>query len=144
MKINLVLIFITALSFFFCKQAYRTEPESKNKKLILELFNHFNAHEWKALSELYIDSAFFLDPSFGKREVLQSHDQTKSKYSEMQKMFPDIKDDVRHIYVLGETVVVEFVSSGTNATGVKFSFPIVTIFTLRDEKIVRDATYYDQ
>ena len=67
---------------------------AKNEKIVRELFDHFNKHDWKAMAELYTDPAEFKDPAFGPGVVTQSHQQTIAKYSEMQQMFPDIRDDV--------------------------------------------------
>ena len=36
-----------------------------NEKIVRQLFDHFNKHDWKAMAELYTDPAEFKDPSFG-------------------------------------------------------------------------------
>ncbi|MBX2915218.1 MAG: nuclear transport factor 2 family protein [Cyclobacteriaceae bacterium] len=123
-----------------------TSPESeveKNTAVAQKLFEAFNKHNWKAMSELYAEPAQFLDPSFGPEVVIKSRSETIAKYSEMQAAFPDVQDAVQNIYPSGETVTIEFISTGTAPDGTKFSLPIVSILTIRDGLIVKDATYYD-
>jgi ketosteroid isomerase-like protein len=91
----------------------------------------------------YVDSASFLDPSYGREYVRKSRNELVAKYSEMQTVFPDIHDEIVGLYPSGDKVSIEFVSSGTAANGQKFSLPISCILTLKDGKIVKDATYYD-
>lgn len=123
-----------------------TSPESQEKKnteVAQKLFEAFNQHDWKAMTDLYAEQAQFLDPSFGPEIVTKSRAETMAKYKEMQALFPDIHDAVQNIYPSGETVTIEFISTGTAPDGTKFSLPIVTIFTIRGGLIVKDATYYD-
>jgi ketosteroid isomerase-like protein len=115
-----------------------------NQKIVRQLFEHFNKHDWKAMAELYTDPAEFKDPAFGPGVVTQSHQQTIAKYNELQQIFPDIRDEVAQVYPSGDNhVIVEFVSTGTSPDGSKFTLPICTIFTLENGKITKDFTYYD-
>jgi ketosteroid isomerase-like protein len=61
----------------------------------------------------------------------------------MQKMFPDLHDELVGVYPSGDKVTVEFVSTGTMSDSIKFSLPIVTVLTFENGLIVKDATYYD-
>jgi ketosteroid isomerase-like protein len=105
---------------------------------------HFNKHDWAAMADLYIDSAEIQDPSFGTTPVIQSKQATVKKYSELERMFPDVKDSVVAIYASGNShVVVEFISKGTAPEGQKFALPICSVFIIENGKIVKDYTYYD-
>jgi steroid delta-isomerase-like uncharacterized protein len=117
--------------------------EKKNIEVAQKLFEAFNKHDWKAMTELYAENSQFLDPAFGHELVIKSRLETIAKYSQMQTAFPDIQDAVQNMYPSGETVTIEFVSTGTAVDGTKFSLPIVSILTIRDGLIVKDATYYD-
>jgi ketosteroid isomerase-like protein len=120
------------------------KQENKNTEIAQKLFEAFNRHGWKAMTDLYAEQAQFLDPAFGTELVIKSRSETITKYEEMQTMFPDLHDAVKNIYPSGETVVVEFVSTGKAADGTTFSLPIVSVLTIRDRLIIKDATYYDQ
>ncbi|MBX7262129.1 MAG: nuclear transport factor 2 family protein [Chitinophagales bacterium] len=48
-----------------------------------------------------------------------------------------------NIYHANEHVIVEFLSKGTAPDGMKFTLPICTIFKIKNGKIVKDFTYYD-
>lgn len=114
-----------------------------NTLLARKLFDSFNRHDWKAMAGLYADSAMFLDPSFGKAYVRQTEEQIISKYADLQKVFPDIKDELGEVYGAGDKVTVEFISSGTMENGTTFKLPIVSILTFDHGRIIKDATYYD-
>lgn len=116
----------------------------KNISIVKDVYRHFNAHDWRSMAALYSDSAEFKDPSFGTGIVRQSRRQTEEKYAALQRMFPDLRDDIVQIYPSGtDHVVVEFVSSATQPDGQRFSLPICTIFELQNGVIVKDFTYYD-
>ena len=93
---------------------------------------------------MYADSALFLDPSLGLKEVVQSKDSIVKKYSELEAIFPNIKDSVIRTYQSGSDVITaEFISIGTGLDSTKLFLPITTIFTIKNGKIVKDHTYYD-
>ena len=96
------------------------------------------------MASLYTNPADFRDPSLGQNIVQQTHEQTIKKYTELSEIIKDVRDDVTAIYPSGDKhIVVEFVSSGTNPDGTKFTLPICTIFTIENGKITKDFTYYD-
>lgn len=120
-----------------------THPDEQRDEIAKKLFESFNQHNWKAMADLYSDSAVFLDPAFGKSSVVKTRAETIAKYSEMQTMFPDVHDQVKNMYSCDEVITVEFVSTGTAPDGTTFSLPIVSILTIRNGLIIKDATYYD-
>lgn len=145
MKRKLITLLLIISVFTSCKQ----EPggsttTTDNDKLIQQYYEHFNRHDWKAMSALYTETADFKDPSLGTGIVKQTRQQIIDKYSELQKTFPDIHDRVVQTYPSGaHQVIVEFVSTGTAPDSSKFELPICTIFTIENGKITKDYTYYD-
>ena len=137
MKLNVV-----AVVFLFMITGC-TKPVSENEKVATLMFQYFNQHEWKKMAEMYAENAQFLDPSFGSEYVSQTREQTASKYAEMEKMFPDLHDEIVGMYSSGDKVIVEFVATGSSGDSIKFKLPIAAILTIQDGKIVKDATYYD-
>ena len=118
--------------------------ETQNTMLIKQYFQHFNDHNWTKMAEMYTETSEFKDPSLGSEIVKQTRSETIKKYSELNKTFPDLKDEVVQIYPSGEQhMTVEFVSTGTTPDGSKFELPICTIFTLENGKITKDFTYFD-
>ncbi|MFM7851529.1 MAG: nuclear transport factor 2 family protein [Flammeovirgaceae bacterium] len=115
---------------------------NQNEKLAQEMFAAFNRHDWKGMAEYYADTAEFLDPSYGTEFVKKTRTETISKYAEMEKMFPNVHDEVVTIFSRGDKVAIEFISTGS-ANGEKFKLPISTVLTIVNNKIVRDATYYN-
>jgi ketosteroid isomerase-like protein len=121
-----------------------SSPHDKNIAAAKKLFDEFNNHNWTEMSLVYAESASFLDPSFGKDYVHKTRSETAAKYADMEKLFPDIHDDVVGIYPSGDIVTVEFVSTGKMNDSISFRLPIVSVLTFKDGLIVKDATYYDQ
>ena len=123
-----------------------TNPQDNgdnNVAIAKKMFDAFNEHQWQVMADIYIDSASFLDPSFGKDYVTQSRAAVVEKYTGFQEAFPNIHDEVVGMYPSGDKVTVEFVSTGTSADGISFKLPIVTVLTFNNGLIVKDATYYD-
>ncbi len=122
----------------------RNEPrEMKNEAIVRAMFEAFNQHEWQKMASFYDEQARFLDPSYGPGYIGRSRQQTVEHYRELEKMFPDIKDELTDVIASGNKVVVQFLSTGTAPDGTQWHLPICTVFTLKDGEIVVDATYYD-
>lgn len=135
-------IILIVLVLFSCKN--EATEINKNELFVKKYFEQFNAHNWQAMADMYIDTADFKDPSLGKEIVKQTKQQTADKYKALAEIFLDIQDEVINMYPSGENnIIVEFVSKGTSADGQKFSLPICTIFTIEQNKITKDYTYFD-
>lgn len=117
---------------------------NENETLVKQYFEHFNKHDFAKMASMYAETADFKDPSLGKGIVKQTRQQTIDKYTELNKVFPDLHDQVIQIYPSGKNhVIVEFVSSGTAPDNTKFELPICTIFTIENGLISKDFTYFD-
>lgn len=115
-----------------------------NEKLVRKYYEHFNNHDWENMANMYAPTAEFKDPSFGTEIVLQTREEIVKKYSELNEVFADIKDEIVAVYPSGEKhIIVEFVSTGTAPDDSKFELPICTIFTIENGLITKDFTYYD-
>lgn len=117
--------------------------EAKNVAVANAMFDAFNKHEWEAMAGYYAEPASFLDPSFGSTYVNKSRAEVAAKYKSMEDLFPDIHDEVVGVYPSADKVVVEFISSGKASDSLSFTLPIITVLTIKDGLIVKDATYYD-
>lgn len=142
---KLISLFFISCLLFSCNKVSENENKiSENEKLIKNYFELFNKHRWEDLSNLYIDNAEFKDPSLGTGIRKQTKKDFVKKYSELNQMFPDLKDKIIQIYPSGEkNIIVEFISTGTAVGTSKFELPICTIFTIENGKITKDYTYYD-
>jgi ketosteroid isomerase-like protein len=141
---KVIVVLITIVSLISCNNQNPQNMDSKNTELVKQYFTHFNSHDWKKMSEMYTPTADFKDPSLGIGIVKQTRAEIEKKYSELNQIFPDLKDKVIQVYPSGEKhVIVEFVSSGTAEDGSTFELPICTIFTIENGLITKDFTYYD-
>jgi ketosteroid isomerase-like protein len=136
---------ILIVLFISCnKQKEKNMETSNNEKLMETYFKYFNNHDWEKMANMYIESAEFKDPTLGKGIVKQTRKEIIEKYSELNKIFPDLNDKVIHTYLSGDNhIIVEFVSNGTAPDNSKFELPICTIFTIENGMITKDFTYFD-
>ncbi len=118
--------------------------QTANISTVTKMFDAFNAHDWKKMTDYYAAGAKYLDPSFGSKQVTQSKDSIIKKYSELAAYIPDIKDSILTVFASGNKVLVEFISVGTEPGNKRFELPICAVLTLKDSLIVEDNTYYDQ
>ena len=120
------------------------EKQASNIDLVNTYFSYFNSNDWNKLASMYADSAEFKDPAMGPQIVRQSNQEIKRKYTEMNAIFSDLRDNIVKIYQSGENhVIVEFIATGTASDGTKFLLPICTIFTIENGQITQDFSYYD-
>lgn len=141
---NQLYVLLLVLIAAGCAKQHEQSSTNENVKVVRSMFDVFNKHDWKAMADHYIDSASFLDPSFGKEYVIKRKTDIVYKYSEMNAICRDIHDEIVDLYPSGDKVIVEFISTGTLPDGSKFSLPISSILTVKEGKIIKDATYYDQ
>jgi predicted double-glycine peptidase len=140
-----VFLFIVCIGITNCNNATQQEVLVNNHEtLVKQYFEYFNQHNWEKLASMYADTAQFKDPTLGKGIVPQTRQQTIKKYSELNVIFPDLKDKVINVYPSsGNHIIVEFVSTGTGPDQVKFELPICTILTIENGLITKDFTYFD-
>lgn len=141
----LITLFIATFALFSCHNSnQKNEATADNEKLIKQYFEHFNNHEWTKMANMYAENAEFKDPTLGQGIVKQTKQQIIEKYTALNQIFPDVKDNVIQTYPSGENnIIVEFVSSGTAPDNSKFELPICTIFTIENGLITKDFTYFD-
>lgn len=138
------LLFLVALGLISCNKAVEQNNSTVNQQLIRQYFEYFNKHDWQKMANMYAQTTDFKDPSLGKTIVKQTRKQTVDKYTELNKIFPDLHDEVKSIYPSGDKhIIVEFISTGTAPDKTKFELPICTIFTIENDLITKDFTYFD-
>ena len=142
---NILVLFIVISTFTACNNSKeKNMAPIDNEKLVEQYFEHFNNHEWTKMANMYAETSEFKDPSLGQGIVKQTRQQIIEKYSELNKIFPDLHDQVIQIYPSGDKhVIVEFVSTGTAPDDSKFELQICTILTIENGMITRDFSYFD-
>jgi hypothetical protein len=117
--------------------------DEKNMATASAMFEAFNQHDWEKMASYYSNEANFLDPSYGTEFVTKSRKETVSKYTELEHMVPDVRDEIFAMYPSNQKVIVEFISTGSVSDSVNFKLPIISVLTFQDELIIQDTTYYD-
>lgn len=142
---HLITLFFVTFALISCNnQNKKSMATTDNEKLVKQYFEHFNNHEWIKMANMYSEISEFKDPSLGQGIIKQTRQQIIDKYSELNKVFPDLHDQVIQIYPSGDKhIIVEFISSGTAPDNSKFELPICTILTIENGIITKDFTYFD-
>ena len=116
-------------------------PPQESRQLVTTVFEAFNQHKGKEMASYYTDNALLEDPSFSGS--LMGSAGMEKRFNALQAAYPDIQDQIKHIFASGNTVTVGFVARGTAADNShSFYLPITSIFTIGG-KIMLDATYYN-
>lgn len=144
---KLTLFLLGGCLFFSCKTSVDKStsgnaPEG-NKAIVDTYFRYFNNHEWQKMADLYSEAPEMKDPSLGTSNITMTKADIVKKYQELHKAIPDVQDRILSTYITGDNVIVEFVSSGTVPDSTRFELPICTIFEIKNGKITKDLTYYD-
>lgn len=145
--IRLTFFVLLLVTLFSCNNSQQNlnsmDNSAVNKTIIEQYFKHFNNHEWQKMADMYIEQPEMKDPAYGIKNVKMTKADIVKKYSELNQMIPDVHDHVINMYYSGDNVIVEFESSGTAPDGSKFILPVCTIFEIKNGKITKDLTYYD-
>lgn len=138
-------LFLAAFTIISCNnQNQKNLGNENNEKLVKQYFEYFNNHQWSKMADMYAETSEFKDPSLGQGIVKQTRQQIVDKYTELNKVFPNLHDKVIQTYPSGNKhIIVEFVSTGTASDNSKFELPICTILTIENGIITKDFTYYD-
>jgi predicted SnoaL-like aldol condensation-catalyzing enzyme len=140
----LALLLGTLFSCNKSKQNANTMDNSaKNKAIIEQYYSYFNNHDWQKMANMYIETPEMKDPAYGLKNVKMTKAEIVKKYTELNEMIPDLHDEIINMYHSGNNVIVEFESTGTAPDSNKFVLPICTIFEIKEGKITKDLTYYD-
>lgn len=121
-------------------------------EIVKAFFEAFNRHDAETMASFYAEDVFVDSPDFPAPK--RTPKEVAENYQNYFESTPDIKDELKNIIVSGDKVIVEFVSSGTIQNlapddppimkGKKFSLKICSVLEIKNGKIVRDITYYDQ
>jgi len=143
MKFHLLTILGVLFAILIIAGKPKSNPSIDYEAYFDEFFGYFNAHDWESMANMYSDTVSIQDPSMGIESFERTRADIIKQYSELSEMIPDVKDSVVNIHPSGNTVIVEFISTGTAPDGTKFSLPICTIMTFEEGLIVKDHVYYD-
>ncbi len=91
---NLITIFAIFTLISCSNQNQKNMTVTDNEKLVKQYFEHFNNHEWVKMANMYAENSEFKDPTLGQGIVKQNKQQIIDKYSELNKIFPDLHDQV--------------------------------------------------
>lgn len=106
-------------------------------------FSAFNRHDAAAIETLYASDATLRSPDYPE---LVGNAKIADTYRGIFDAIPDAKDSIVTIDSAADRVYVQFVLSGhlKSAGNKPISVRIMSVYTIKDHRIVSDATYYDR
>jgi ketosteroid isomerase-like protein len=115
------------------------EPE----KTVAQKFAAFNRHDADAIQGLYAEDATLRSPDHPE---LLGNSKIADTYRWIFAAIPDAKDTISSIESTGSNVYVQFVLTGhmKDAQSKPLSVRIISVYTVKDHRIVSDSTYYDR
>jgi steroid delta-isomerase-like uncharacterized protein len=124
----------------------------QSSKLIDDHFKALEAHDVKAIASGYSDSAKVYSPNWeGAKTGPPGLTEVYTRYFAST---PDLTYQVNNIIYAGDNIVVEYTSAGTlsNPEGntpaymkdKKYSLNYCVVFTIKNNKIVKETDYFDQ
>ena len=141
-KLSLVLALLIA-----CGGGFAQTP-----KLIYDHFKALIAHDVKSIAAEYSDDAQILSPNWEGAKVGTAG--ITEVYSRYFSSTPDLAYKVVNVINAGENVIVEYTSGGTLSNpeagtpdymkGKKYMLNYCAIFTIKNDKIIKESDYFDQ
>lgn len=140
------LLLLIACFIVSCKQP------STLKELVYKRFDAMNKHDLKGIDTLYADSALIESPNFAAPEKGKAG--IHSVYNRYFISSPDLVYTITKILTGDSSVTIEFTSTGTikhlegggpaYMLDKKYTLQNCTILEIRNNKILRDVSYFDQ
>lgn len=120
-----------------------TMAQTNVGKPVRQKFTAFNKHDIPAIESTYAIDAALHSPD---NPHLRGNGPIASTYRELFAAIPDAKDDLKSFDVIGDRVYVQFVLEGHwgGAADKALRVPIISVYTVKGDHIVDDATYYDR
>lgn len=106
-------------------------------------FEAFNRHDAAAIETLYASDAILRSPDYPE---LVGNSKIADTYRWIFDAIPDAKDSIVSIDSTENRVYVQFVLSGhmKDAGHKPISVRIMSVYTIKDHRVVSDSTYYDR
>ena len=144
--------FIRGLLILTILFAWYSSSSAQSSKLIENHFAALNKHDVQAITEGYAENVLFFSVNWeGSKIGLNG---VKEVYSRYFSSTPDLNFSVTNIIYAGDNIIVEYVSGGTFSKpedsssdymkGKKYSLNHCVIFTIKNDKIVKESDYFDQ
>lgn len=110
---------------------------------VQQKFTAFNRHDADAIERLYATDATLHSPDYpnlsGNRPIADT-------YRKVFAMIPDARDDIASLERVGNHVYAQFVMTGHlgGAQDKPISVRLMSVYTIGNDRIVGDDTYYDR
>lgn len=116
--------------------------------IVKQYVQAYSDHDIQKIRQLLNSNYSSASNSGQRHEGIEAGINTASMYLSA---FPDMKLDIKNIYSVGDVIVAEFISRGTQKgqylgiapTGRQVSIPICDVIECRDGKIYSERDYFD-
>lgn len=112
-------------------------------QVVQQKFAAFNRHDVRAIESTYENGAILHSPDYPD---LMGNGPIADTYRKIFDSIPDAKDNLTLLESVGNHVYAQFILTGhwNGAADKPISARIVSVYTVKDGRIVEDSTYYDR
>lgn len=128
---------------FLLAAASAAGADTKALDCVRQKFAAFNRHDVDAIQQLYANDATLHSPDYPS---LSGNAPIADTYRKIFDAIPDAKDELATLESASNHVYAQFVLTGHfhGAQEQPVSVRLIAVYTVKDGRIVEDATYYDR
>lgn len=117
--------------------------QTEAEMTVRQKFAAFNRHDADTIQSIYGGNAVLHSPDY---PGLTGNVAIAGTYRQLFAAIPDAKDEIQSFDTIGDKVYVQFTLTGhwQGEPGRGLQVPIVSIYTVKDDHIANDTTYYDR
>ena len=154
-KINYIISYILIFAFSVNNTFGQADIKSKiadNRKIALAWIETLNKHDTITLTSFYDDKVQVESPNW--EGIKTGKEVVRNTYSRYFASTPDLEHELQNIIATDSAIVIEYRSFGTLShpeqntpdymRGKKYTLQNCTRMDIRNGKITRQATYFDQ
>ena len=116
-----------------------------------EIIAVVNSHDIERVLSLFADD-FLYEEVVADSTVARNKDELRARFQNLFRSFPDLRVELTSYFATGNSLCVEWISSGTHtgdmpgfpATGKNFSYREVVVIELTRDKLSRFSLYCDE
>ena len=128
----------------------QAEVEEQNKDLVKRFHEEVNKGNFEILKEVSAPDIVSYFPS-NKLETTKSEEERIEEMKMLIGAFPDLNQSIEELFAVGDRVIVRTIFTGTHegeimgipATGNKIEISFITIYHIKNGKIIEDKTDAD-
>jgi ketosteroid isomerase-like protein len=138
-----IFIFLLASGMVATATSAASSAGAKSSDPVRQKFAAFNKHDVDAIEQIYASDATLRSPDYPS---LTGNVQIADTYRKIFNAIPDAKDNLETLETTSNHVYAQFVLTGhfNGAQDKPVSVRIISVYAVKNGRIIDDSTYYDR